>query len=239
MKMFCLPYAGASANVYSPWSKHLSPEIEVIPVELAGRGRRFLEPLYPTLDHAVEDLLPFMQEQLADGEPYVLFGHSMGALLAYELTIRIEEVALPKPICSIFSGKNAPGTAMDKLRHQLSDDDLLSELMLLGGTPEELARDREMRQLFLPVIRNDFRLVEEYRHKIKRNKVTCPIAILTGLHDSLTTSAYIREWTHVSGHSCKFYSFPGGHFFIHEQTAEVLGVIQEIVLSSLYPYHAR
>ncbi|AIQ49405.1 hypothetical protein R70723_28635 [Paenibacillus sp. FSL R7-0273] len=222
MKLFCLPYAGGSASVYSQWSSKLSGIAEVIPVELAGRGRRMPEPPYLSLEEAVEDITSIIMQQLS-GDPYAVFGHSLGAILAYETIYQLKSRGVKEPDAAFFSGRSAPHVRAkdDRIVHLLADEEFISHLMELGGTPPQFFENTELMNLFLPIIRSDFRLSETYIFKEKSSKLGCDVNIFYGNQDD-TLSGAIGEWDQVTEKDCKYAEFDGDHFFIHSQSQSVI-----------------
>src|SRR5579872_323593 len=161
IRLFCFPYAGGSGVIYNTWQRRLAPGIRLIPVELAGRGRRMHEPLYKDADDAVSDALSMIRDGIRQSD-YALFGHSMGCMIAYGVTQRIREQGLRPPLHLFFSGRGAPHVDRpdEKKFHLMSEEAFRKEVIGLGGTPPELFDQPELLQLFLPLLKNDFRISE-------------------------------------------------------------------------------
>ncbi|MGH0631129.1 thioesterase II family protein [Bacillus pacificus] len=227
IKLFCIPYAGGSANVFLDWKDRLS-SYELFPIELAGKGRRFLEPSYSNLNQAINDIFLSIDDEIAD-TPYALFGHSMGALYAFELLYKLRDEKRPMPVCTFFSGKNPPHIKAKKIRHVLNDDEFLKELRKMGGTPQELLESKELMNLFIPILREDFRITETYLLPNKREKIDCPFVILNGKNDELTDSNIMKEWGEYTGKGIQTFDFEGEHFFIQTHVKEVLEVIDNFL----------
>ncbi len=222
-KLLCIPHAGGAASAFLRWKPHLHPALELVPIELAGKGKRFLEPPYNSMEEAVFDLLAIVREQA--GERYALFGHSMGALLVFELMHAISDAGLVPPVCAFFSGKNPPHVKPDRLRHQLDDDGLWQEVARMGGTPKELLANRELKDLFLPILRRDFRLVETYVPPAGRLPLDCPFVVLYGTGDFLTSPILMPEWEQYSSRPTTVHAVDGGHFFILDQAETVAALV--------------
>lgn len=222
MKLFCIPYAGGSASFYSQWSSHIKGIAEIVPVELAGRGRRVHEPFYRTFEEALEDITSMIVPQL-NGDSYAILGHSLGAILAYETIHQLKSRGYQEPEVAFFSGRSAPQVRdMDKtIVHLLPDDKFIQHVRELGGTPPQFFDNRELMDLFLPIIRSDFRLSETYLFKERNSKLRCDVNVFFGYKDD-TLSGDIKEWDQISDKACRYAGFDGDHFFIHSHTQPVL-----------------
>ena len=232
LRLFCLPYAGSSSTVYLKWKKYLHASIELVPIELAGRGKRFQENFYENLEEVVDDVYYLIKNRL-DELPYAIFGHSMGSWITYGLGKKIMKTDRQKPVHLFFSGKEAPHVKKNKrIIHKLPDAELKDELLKLGGTPEEFFKCRELLDLFMPVLRADYKVIETYKYKKESGKLDCPISVLNGEEDDLT-SEDITGWCNHTKSNCTIYNFEGGHFFIHEKTEKVVDVINGILVMDL------
>ena len=231
MKLFCFPYAGGSAAVFNRWKKHLHSAIEMIPVELAGRGKRSDEKFYKDLPEAVDDVLGLIRGELA-GSPYAFFGHSMGALIAYELSQRIRTSALPPPAHYFFSGKGAPHARKEakKIYHLMEEEDFKRELINLGGTPPEFFEDPNIVNAFLPLLRNDFRLAESAKRDQDIIPLDSDITVLLGKDDDLTPEQ-CDGWKKHSSRLCTIYHFEGGHFYLNSKEDQVIKIINSTLLA--------
>ncbi|AEU37577.1 thioesterase II family protein [Granulicella mallensis] len=222
--LFCIPYAGGSAGAYRDWLSVAPPWLDTYAIELPGRGRLMKEPFVNSL-HALaqmiaEAITPFTNR------PYAIFGHSMGALLAYEVTAELVSASYPGPVQLFVSGARPPFVPQkDPDISAFHDAALLDHLSQLGGTPEEILRDRSLMQFYLPVLRSDFRLVETYRpHKPHQFQV--PLTVLFGEQDQATPKADMRLWQLVTTGDFTSRSYSGGHFFFSNRH-----VIQDVYSS--------
>jgi surfactin synthase thioesterase subunit len=231
VRLVCFPYAGSSAAVYRRWRRSMPAWMDVCPVDMPGHGRRFDEPLETSVEGMVERCLPLVLPQLA--QPYVLFGHSLGAIVAFELAHRLQELGMHSPVLLVASGTDAP-SRRDHQRHAGIDspEALSAELRRLGGTPPEVLADSELLALTLPIVRADFDACARYESSPER-KLTCPIDVLGGQQDSTTRESLLAWGEHTTAEFA-LHMLPGGHFFIHEEEPQVLRYLQMRV-STLLP----
>ncbi|AOZ77366.1 gramicidin dehydrogenase [Clostridium pasteurianum DSM 525 = ATCC 6013] len=231
MKLFCIPHAGGSAAAYSKWQNYIDPAIEVCPVELAGRGRRFNEGCYKDISEAVEDIYNIIKEDL--NQEYAFLGHSMGSLIAYELTRYIIKLKGRTPEHIFFSGRKAPDVLYENNSiHKLSDEKLKNKSLEFSGTPREVLRNEYMCRAFLKVLRQDFKICETYTYKNEKLKLNCNISILNGDKDNININ-HIALWKKHTSRSCHIYSFKGGHFYIEDNMERIASIINSTLLQSI------
>ncbi|MFA5515620.1 MAG: alpha/beta fold hydrolase [Desulfuromonadales bacterium] len=229
MHLFCLPHAGGSGAAYRALSPHLAKFIRLRPLEFPGRGRRLSEPLLHDLPAVVEDLC--RQIACFDG-PYAIYGHSMGALAGCLLANRLAALGRPLPCHLFVSGRKSPAAPKDAAPiSRLPRDAFLDRVIALGGTPPEIAADRDFLYFIEPVLRADFAAVESYAHPPQRLGV--PVSVLTGA-DEGRTEEDVRLWRQTCGQDVQFFDFPGGHFFLFAQWPQ----IGRLISNTLHP-HAR
>ncbi len=233
--VFCFPYAGGSAAVYNRWKAYLSPELVLEPVELAGRGRRMNEDLYGSIDEAVEDVFQQTAGMLNRG-PYVLFGHSMGAAIVFGLVHKLQAMGHRMPLHVFFSGRGAPHIrkSNEKKYHLMGDALFREEIIQLGGTPAEFFEYPQLLSMYMPVLRNDFRIVETEELVNTILPLNVSISVFLGKDDHLT-SEQCTGWKDHTQKDCVLYYFNGGHFFLQEQTAEVVARVNSITLCYFRP----
>ncbi|WP_026426066.1 thioesterase II family protein [Actinokineospora inagensis] len=226
-RLLCLPHAGGSASYFFPVSRALAPAIEVISVQYPGRQDRRQEPCVETVTELatrVADELPPLLDK-----PLTLFGHSMGASVAYELALVLEERGT-EVHGVIASGRRAPSALRDERFHLLDDDGLIAEIKRLNGTESELLDDDEILRMVLPSIRSDYKAAETYRRTDGRRTRT-PILALTGDADPKATLAEVDQWAdHTSG-GYQREVYPGGHFYLNNHVPAVLDRIRAQVRS--------
>ncbi|MGK5628339.1 thioesterase II family protein [Streptomyces sp. URMC 123] len=230
VRLACFPHAGGSATSFLPFVRALPEEVEVLAVQYPGRQDRRSEPLIDTVDGLVEPLAEVLRAH-AD-RPLVLFGHSMGATVAYEVA-RVLQRQGAGPAALVVSGRRAPTTNRPMTVHLYDDDRLLAELRSLDGTDESLLADPELLQLVLPAIRNDYRAVGTYTHR-PGPPLDCPLTVFTGADDPNVTAAEAAAWAEVAVAGAPVRTFPGGHFFLHQRPAEVCAALVD-TLAPLLP----
>ena len=213
LRLFCFPYAGGGASIYRTWSTELPPEIEVCRVQLPGRENRVREAPFVRLGPLIETLGPVLYPHL--DIPFAFFGHSMGALIGFELTRWLRCHDKLSPMHLFVSGFRAPQVAdTDSPIHLSTDEVLIKELQRLNGTPDEVLQNPELRQLLLPLIRADLAICETYIY-LDDQPLDCSISAFGGLHDDETNSNDLAAWSAQTSASFTLRLLPGNHFFIH------------------------
>ncbi|HEU5471207.1 MAG TPA: alpha/beta fold hydrolase [Actinophytocola sp.] len=227
-RLFCFPHAGASAAAFGGWQALAGERIAVCPVQPPGRAERYREPAYRDVAVFVDDLISQLGHQFTGH--YALFGHSMGALVAFELTRRLRAIGAPAPVHLFVSGRTAPHLA--ETRTPLRDlpvDRLIHELRRMGGTPDMLLRDRELLEAFLPLLRADFSVNETYRYR-PQAALAIPLTAFGGHHDPRAEEWEIREWATQTSARFQCRMFPGGHFYTDQHAADVIGIMRSELL---------
>jgi len=223
--LFCLPFAAGAASIYRDWQSLLPSSIHVVPVLLPGREARSTEPPYTECSALVAALATVLAPVVR--RPYVLFGHSMGALIAFELarTFRRHGVAAPNRL--IVSGCRAPHLPdPDAPIAALSSERFLAEVTKLNGIPPEVVENREFIAFMLPLLRADFHLCETYRY-VAEEPLDCPISAFAGVHDTKATEEQVRSWV---GHTTDEFSLRkmvGDHFFVRSAKLQIVEAIAE------------
>jgi surfactin synthase thioesterase subunit len=211
--LLCFPYAGGSSSLYSGWPASLPDWIDVYSVSLPGRGARFDE--RPATDFT--ELVTAISDAIvpSPGCQTVLFGHSLGALLAYEVARRLEQ-RNAGPSALFVSGRQAPGLASRRapIAH-LPDDSFVAELKQIGGTPSEVLASQDLIELLLPMLKADFGLAENYDPPNGR-RLTCPVVALGGLGDPWVHATDLKAWSGLTDGPFSMRMFPGDHFYIHQ-----------------------
>ncbi len=213
LQLFCFPYAGGSPLVFRGWPDSLPKAVEVCPVHLPGRGMRLAEPpftqMLPLVETIAAALLPYTDR------PFAFFGHSMGALISFELARLLHRRHGVEPAHVFVSGCSAPQfpDAIPRLS-SLPEPEFLQKLRCLNGTHKEVFENSELMQLLVPVLRADFSVCESYVYT-DASPLNCPISVFGGLQDAETSRDQLEAWRcHTSAHF-SLQMFPGDHFFLH------------------------
>lgn len=227
LRLICFAYAGGNARMYAPWQQELGPDIEVCAVQLPGRGTRRDEVPFTSLAELVDTLAHILHPK--DDIPFVFFGHSLGALISFELARHFARHELRMPARLIVSAANAPGKRnAPRGLHTMDDDGLIAELKAFNGTPPAVMKYRELLLMALPMIRADFAVSETYRYQAGP-ALEIPITVLAGRLDPLTSPAQINAWADETSAACDVHWFDGDHFFINDEEAAVLSLIRALV----------
>ncbi|WP_329585418.1 alpha/beta fold hydrolase [Kitasatospora sp. NBC_01250] len=232
IRLLCLPGAGAAAAMYRSWGELLPSEVEVCAVQLPGRGGRLREPLYTLMDPLAEDLAEAVLAEPA--LPTVIFGHSLGSVIGFELADRLRDSAGHAPLALVAAGHRAPRLGSAALPyHRLGDRELAEIMVALGGTPEEVLARPEVLRLALPSIRADFELDFTYRYR-ERPALSIPISVYGGLADTTVAESELDAWrSHTSG-AFSLRMLPGDHFFPTGPSGpELLGLLTADLLQQV------
>ncbi|MFX3681338.1 MAG: thioesterase II family protein [bacterium] len=223
VRLVCFPHAGAGASTFQPWAAPLSEAgIEVRSAQYPGRENRWGEPLLRSVP-AMAEHWHAEWPQLAgqDGVPVVIYGHSMGVLVAYELACRLHGNT-PNLRRLVLGGRNPPHIpSIHPPIHHLENDAFLAAVAeRYGNLPAALLADAEMRELIIPVLKADFELVDEYRAPAAAVPLAVPLSLLNGSEDPFVSPATLPDWQRYTAATCRWHQIAGGHFF-HQQNREV------------------
>jgi len=220
LRLFCFPYAGSGAISFRSWSDLLPPTVEVYAIELPGRGTRMKEPLYTKMQPLVEAIAPVLLSKL--DKPFAFFGHSMGAIVAFECCRLLRKNYGLLPVHLFVSGRNAPHVPdPDPSVHNASKAAFIQELRRFNGTPEEVLKSAALMEMLLPILRADFELLETYTY-VKKPPLECPITAFGGLEDVKTTADGLEAWGEHTIDSFSLHELAGGHFFINSAQSLLL-----------------
>ncbi|MFI6729488.1 alpha/beta fold hydrolase [Streptomyces sp. R-74717] len=226
-RLVCFPYAGGAASYFHPVSAALSPGIDVLAVQYPGRQNRRTEPLLRSVDelarHATTALRPWADR------PLTLLGHSMGALVAFEVARRLAGDGAA-PLSVVVSGRRSPTSVRHEDVHKRDDQGIVAEMERLGGSDVRMFQDPELRALFLPVIRADYEAVETYRYQ-PGPPLPCPVLALLGDNDPMATLDETRDWAERTTAPFELRTFSGGHFYLNSHAAAVTEAVRENIAS--------
>lgn len=221
-RLVCFPHAGGTASFYRGWREDLPADVELCSVQYPGRLDRIAEPGAPDMDRLADEIAHALAA-LSD-RPLALFGHSMGAAVAYEAALRLPALTGRSADLLLVSGRCAPHRARPGSKHLAPDEVLWAEVRRLGGTAPEVLDNPEVRDAMLPALRGDYRLIETYRPR-PGEQLTAPIAALLGDGDPDVDRDEIGDWAGCTRAGFSLRVFPGDHFYLVPRRAEVVGEI--------------
>lgn len=225
LRLFCFPYAGGSSRTYTGWAPHLHAAVELVCVELPGRGIRFDEACVTDVGQLARKLRSELMPLL--DRPFMLFGHSNGALVAFELARELARLGID-PALFIASAKAAPSLICEHDRlHELDDASFIEELRRNGGTPTEFFECPELLELFLPPIRADFALSGTYQH-VAAAPIRSDLLLLSGSEDTCMDAGDRRAWAEEFAGDVKWQEIKGGHFFVDQVPQDVVRVVNRM-----------
>jgi surfactin synthase thioesterase subunit len=226
IRLVCFAHSGGSATAFSDWSLAMPPGVELVAVQYPGRGDRFVEELVSDVaemaSHAVAEIL-----RLPNSD-HVLFGHSLGAVVAYEAALLLRDIAQePSKLC--VSACLPPGHMKNREVHALPDDQFWASLVALGGIDAGIADNADLRELLLPTLRSDLRAHAQYQPSAGTKPLSCTVTCYHGAGDPLVDEDQLEKWTNISTGSFTLRVRPGGHF---HPAVDVAGLVSDILAPS-------
>jgi medium-chain acyl-[acyl-carrier-protein] hydrolase len=221
-RVYLFPHAGGSASAYL-WDRHFPDDVEVCAVQLPGREGRFLEAPVTAMDAAVDELAPTIVSTV--DLPFVFFGHSMGALIAFNVTRRLAAAGAPLPQHLFVSARRAPHLTDHEPIHALPEDELLARL----GDSRLARLSGELRETVMPILRADLTLCETYRYTPGR-PLPVPITAFGGYEDEMASESGMAAWREHTARAFDLRMFPGGHFYLRGMERELAAHINELAV---------
>ncbi len=222
--LLCFPFAGGGASTYVPWLRKNTPGLTVVPVQLPGREHRIAEPPFRRMDALLDAVLATLVQPLQ--REIVLFGHSMGALIAARLAQRMVAAGSP-PVRLCVSGFPPPQFRRRQTAiHHLPQAEMLESLRRLNGLRPEVLANAELVELIVPTLYADLEL-EETDRSVVFNPLPCPISLFSGIDDPLLGSKAIAAWSEATMQSVETHRFHGDHFYLLSNFPEILKLIVE------------
>ncbi|ACE84610.1 thioesterase II family protein [Cellvibrio japonicus] len=236
IKLFCFPYAGGSAAIFQQWSRYITANVEVICLQLPGRGDRLDDDLYREMEPLLDDLLQEMMPCI--DRPYVFLGYSLGAKTAYELARRLQALEFPVP--GLFFSIASPAPHIPRASapiHLLPDDQFIHRLREYQGASDDVLDDPDVMQLLLPGLRADFSILENYRYT-DATKLKTKACLFGGADDMAVPYGHLHAWAeHFTG-SVESRVYPGGHFFFDTSLQPFLQDINVLLNTEIALYRA-
>ena len=229
LRLICFPYAGGGTPVFRAWPDALTEKVELHVAQLPGRGPRLREKPFTGMEMLVEILTEKLRPLL--NRPVAFFGHSLGALIAFETALSLRKYGL-SPEHLFVSGSIAPQLPDPAPPiHGLPDDDFLRELNELNGMPQAVLDSKELLEILLPVVRSDFTLLETYKYSTQP-PLDCPITAFGGTRDPRTTQSGLEAWHAQTTGSFDLVMLQGDHFFIDTERPILLDAIARRLLKA-------
>jgi surfactin synthase thioesterase subunit len=224
VRLICFPHAGGSASYFVRVSRQLPPEIDVLAVQYPGRQDRRHEPCVEDIGSLADRILPELLP-LAD-RPLALFGHSMGAAVAFETARRLEESGV-EPKVLFASSRPSPATVLGGRLHRSGDQAIIAEMQRLNATDASVLADPAFLDMVLPVLRSDYKAVETYRCRPPHATVACSVVALVGDADPQAPHEECLRWEEHTRGRFDLHVFEGGHFYLDDHAESVLRIITE------------
>lgn len=221
--LFCLSYAGGSANIYSKWKKK-SEFVDVIPIELAGHGSRMKEKLCSDFNIIVSDVYTRICDEIKKNNitEYAIYGHSMGCWITFEVAkMLFSDIEMPNPLRLFFSGNCTPECRdYDVCMDSMNDSSFRQMIINYGGVPDTVIEHPEILDFFMPIIKSDYCALASYNYRYEPFQFNCDISVMNGINDEFNESQ-MNDWKKYAGKKFKIRNFNDGHFFINSLNDEV------------------
>ena len=237
LRLFCFPYAGGTADVYRSWQRWFSPDIDLCLVHLPGRGKRISDPPFTRIKSLVSAIVPVIASEIQG--PYALYGHSMGAVISFELARELVRTRRTGPELLFVSGRRAPDWPdTEPPTYHLPHDQFIAELKRLKGTPAEVLDHPELMELFLGLLRADFEMVDTYEFE-PGTLLSCPITVYGGLFDEHVPADSCRAWSEQTSGVFRTRMVQGDHFFVRKPGQDFVEAFRHDVLNVASARHMR
>lgn len=230
-RLFCFHYAGGRAGIFRDWPAMVPNWLQVVPVELPGRGTRLNEKPFRSLDALLDALCAVIAPYL--NLPFAFFGHSMGGLISFELARALRRLGERRPVHLFLSAHRAPhlpnqnGTTYD-----LSHEALVEKIAAMNGTPPQVLENPELLELIVPILRADFELCDTYSY-VEEPPLACPLTIFGGEDDRVVPEEMLPPWIDHTTAEFQLHTFRGDHFFLHEVEEQFLTIVRERLAQTL------
>jgi medium-chain acyl-[acyl-carrier-protein] hydrolase len=231
LKLICFPYAGGSASTFLSWTKALPDNVELIIIQAPGRGARIGEPAYSNMQALMSDLIKIIPSVL--NKPYIFFGHSLGSRIAFELMNQLKVLNHVLPLHFIASASRGPQHKCSKEPiYNLSRDEFIKALKRLNGTPRMVLENKELMDLFLPLLKADFEIADRYYYQ-GQARFNCSISVFGGEDDFDISRSMLNSWGDHFSTDADVHLLPGDHFFIDSHSKLVQQKVNDIIQTCL------
>lgn len=225
IRLFCFPYAGASPAFFRDWHKQLLDSIELFVVHLPGRGSRIKEPAFTQMqaltEVIVKEIVPYINQ------PFVFFGHSLGALIAFEVACELRRQFNLTPIHLFVAACPAPHLSPSgSPSYQLPEPEFIERMKIGNGTPDEILKNPKLMAKFLPLMRADAELGDTYTYR-EQDPLNSAISVFGGREDFLVSEKELVAWYKYTQNYFRIQMFPGNHFFINNNLEQLLKVLSD------------
>lgn len=227
MKIIAFAFAGGSKYSFQMFSTKLS---QFIVEEYPGRGLRIKEKLITELEPIIEDLLPKVINEIENSQEYIIYGHSMGALVGFLICHRLQELGIKPPVKLVVSGRNDPSLKRAKKIAHLPNSEFWKEVINIGGIPDELAKHSELIDFYVPILKADFSAIENY-HYDKKEKLKVPIDVFYGKTEGISETE-IEGWKNQSTENVVITPLEGNHFFIYDNESFFTNYFESLALNT-------
>jgi medium-chain acyl-[acyl-carrier-protein] hydrolase len=236
IKLICFPYAGGTIATFRDWPAYLPADVELYAIQLPGRANRTREVVCDRLQPLVQQLAETIGPVLEP--PFAFFGHSMGALVSFELARELRRRRLPGPARQYVSGHRAPQLPdPNPAIHHLPEAEFLEEVRQLAGTPPEVLENEELMRLLLPTLRADFAACETYTY-VAQPPLDIEIVAFGSLEDSQVSRPELQAWREQTQASFMLWMFPGDHFYLHYDAESLLRIMSRDLIKAIQTVRA-
>ena len=225
-RLICFPHAGGPAAAYRPWAPLVPDDVELVAIELPARWTRIAEPALRSIEAIVDALEPELVPLTTDR--YALFGHSMGAIVAFELARRLRALGLPPPSRLIVSAARAPHLPREPDIHHLPEPQFLDGVVGYGGMPAAVLDEPGLLEMVLPSLRGDFTAIERWRYR-PGPPLEVPISAFGGTEDPTVDRAQLAAWGEHTRAGFEAQQLPGDHFYLDDRRAELVQILATLV----------
>ncbi|MBQ8488780.1 MAG: thioesterase [Pseudobutyrivibrio sp.] len=225
-RIFLFHHAGGAASFYRDWKKYFGDEVQICPVQFPMRENRLAEQSPNNIENIVEEFIHDNRD-LFD-VPYILFGHSMGGITAYEVASGIEKKGIKPPVAVYVSSANEPNSDIEEFTDDFSDSNLKKLLAAYGLMEDSIISNEDFMRLYLPIARNDFMLCSRYHMmKEKKRSINSPIYVIWGKSDRFVEDTSVLKWKDYSRGIFHAQTFSGDHFYLKDNVEEISGMIKK------------